>query len=123
MVIHTTITLTTSIIFLLLAGLVWRKRGSKDLGARALSLYAAMLFLWGLVQVSLYGGWFSLVGALTIRNLLIFAVPLIGLFFLDLSRLFLRLDNVNPIWWLGGIALVGSQIILDSLQPDIATPN
>lgn len=116
MILPAIIAFSTAAIFALIGLFVGRKRGDKDPVAPQLSIFAGLFAVWGLFQGLITGGWYVLAGGLTFSRVLIYVIALLSMFTLDLTRRFIRLREVHPVAWLGGIALVGAQIVADALQ-------
>jgi len=117
MLLQTVIALSAGFFYLLLALVLWRKPREENPNAGAMGLYLFLFFLWSGFQAALAANWIALGGGLDPSHLLFFAVGLIGVAYLDMTRRFIQQPGLNPFLWIVAAALVGGQIALDILQP------
>jgi signal transduction histidine kinase len=116
---QSSVAFVTALVYLLLALIIWRRRGEGNPIALALGGYLILFIIWGIIQGLLLGNWFVLMGGLDFSSLLIFSVGLIGFTYLDLTRRFLQQPALNILLWIVVFSLVGGQIAFEVIQPPL----
>jgi signal transduction histidine kinase len=89
----------------------------RALGARlayVFALYAAVAYLWELAQVAARLGWLASVRADFLAHLPLLGLLLLTMFFLHLSRSFLRLEGLDLRWWVASVAAFAALLVADT---------
>jgi signal transduction histidine kinase len=113
---------TTSLAFLLLAGVALRRRGFRESVGRWLVYYAVLAGLLQVIWMGERAGWLAVPPDTLLVRLPLYGQFGLALIFLGLSRTFLRLDNRWGGWValaLGAIGLA-ALIVFDAAQPQLS---
>jgi signal transduction histidine kinase len=102
------------ILYILIGGIVLKRRGFQEQVMRWLALYALVSCLWALSQAFWRLGWLPFVADHLLVRMPVYGVLLLSWLFLHLTRSFLRLERPEWGWWALGAAWTGLLIVLDA---------
>jgi len=102
------------ILYILIAGLLLKRRDLREGIVRVLVFYVATSLLWTLGLALWRLGRFSFLAGDLVAHLPFYGVLILSLLFLYLSRLFLRLEGRGLGWWALSIAWIGGLVAFDS---------
>lgn len=104
------------ILYILIGGIVLKRRGFQEQVVRWLVLYALVSCLWALGQASGRLGRLPFVADDVLMRMPVYGVLLLSWLFLHLTRSFLRRERPGWGWWVLGPAWVTMLIVLDVNQ-------
>jgi signal transduction histidine kinase len=102
------------ILYILIGGIVLKRRGFQEQVVRWLALYALVSCLWALGQAFWRLGWLPFVADDLLVRMPVYGVLLLSWLFLHLTRSFLRRERPEWGWWAFGAAWTGLLVVLDA---------
>jgi signal transduction histidine kinase len=99
-------------LYLLMSGVVLKRRSIREWPVIVLIVYLALSFLWILGHAFLLLNWTTLVPAETLWQVLLYETVLLSLLFFHLSWSFLQLEGTDWRWWALGLVWALTLIVL-----------
>jgi signal transduction histidine kinase len=107
------------ILYILIGGIVLKRRGFQEQVVRCLVLYALVSCLWALGQTFGRLGWLPFVADDVLVRMPVYGVLLLSWLFLHLTLSFLRLERHKWGWWVLGAAWIMLVIVLEVNQVNL----
>ncbi len=101
------------ILYLLIIGVILKRRGLREWAAGLLVLYVVISLLWTLGQAFLRLDWPAFLADDVMRRAMLYELLLLSLLCFHLNRSFLRLEGTGWDWWALGVAWVAAVIVLN----------